>query len=355
MTIAPLLAPDVTTFNPFVVFGASKSGTTWVQRICDAHPDARCHFQRRLFPIAPGTRRTLFAETTIVYNEQSSPFGGVFEGKDAERRYMLEQTLLQRSDVLYADFVERAVGRLSDPGDLAFARDLHHRMLRGMARELLCDVPGRRIYGTKAYTDLDLLFDVFPDARVVHIVRDGRDVCVSKRFHTLRQKAFYLGDERSRALRMLNRFTPTRAAVFAARRYAGVFGRDWFRDDPRPLFNAVALRKFALDWKMIVEYIREHARARPDRFITLKYEDLRARPEAEYGRLFDFLGVDSAPSTVAKVIAGTKFELLRSTSGGAAGFFRKGEAGDWRNHFSPADVRLFDELAGGLLRELGYQ
>lgn len=344
---------------PFVVFGASKSGTTWVQKICDAHPEVRCHFQRSIFPIDAAWRRRLLPSTVVVYHEQRSALGGVFADSEAERRYLLELELLGRTSFLQGDFVERTLGTDLRPDDLEHLRDLHARMLRGATRELLRDRPGARVYGTKAYTDLDLLFRVFPDAKVVHILRDGRDVVVSKRFHTLRQKAFYLGDERSAALRLLNRFSPTRKAVFAARRYAGVFGAEWFEGDPQPLFNETALRKFTLDWKNTVEYIRQHERRRPAQFHSVTYEALRARPEQELAKLFAFLGVDGAPETVARVVEETRFQAMRKKSGQRAGangngFFRRGEVGDWRNHFSAADVRLFDELAGDLLKELGY-
>ena len=37
-----------------------------------------------------------------------------------------------------------------------------------------------------------------------------------------------------------------------------------------------------------------------------------------------------------------------------ASHFRKGVAGDWRDHFDEEAVRSFEAQAGGLLRDLGY-
>jgi hypothetical protein len=35
--------------------------------------------------------------------------------------------------------------------------------------------------------------------------------------------------------------------------------------------------------------------------------------------------------------------------------FRKGQIGDWRNHFSPAQVELFKERAGDSLLRMKYE
>ncbi|MCB0640852.1 MAG: sulfotransferase, partial [Phaeodactylibacter sp.] len=44
------MSTTTNTFTPFVVFGAAKSGTTWLQRVINAHPDCHCHFQVPIFP-----------------------------------------------------------------------------------------------------------------------------------------------------------------------------------------------------------------------------------------------------------------------------------------------------------------
>jgi hypothetical protein len=36
-------------------------------------------------------------------------------------------------------------------------------------------------------------------------------------------------------------------------------------------------------------------------------------------------------------------------------FYRKGVAGDWKNHFTERDKRIFKKEAGELLIELGYE
>ena len=37
-----------------------------------------------------------------------------------------------------------------------------------------------------------------------------------------------------------------------------------------------------------------------------------------------------------------------------SGTFRKGQPGEWREHFTPENLRRFEAAAGGLVQWLGY-
>ena len=78
------------------------------------------------------------------------------------------------------------------------------------------------------------------------------------------------------------------------------------------------------------------------------YEAMLADPAATATQLFRFLDVSDSPDIVAACVARTSFAAL---AGGGAGaprpFFRKGVAGDWRNHLSA-------EVSGLVVRELGW-
>ena len=76
-------------------------------------------------------------------------------------------------------------------------------------------------------------------------------------------------------------------------------------------------------------------------------------------RLLGFLGADSGEEAARKCVEAASFEQL---SGGrskgeedSSSFYRKGVAGDWRNHFTEEDRRVFKEEAGELLIRLGYE
>jgi hypothetical protein len=199
-----------------------------------------------------------------------------------------------------------------------------------------------------------MLFDVFPDAKVIHVLRDGRDVAVSKRFHLYRTRMFLVGDERSALLRLLNRWDRTRHLAMRLRRRLGWFGEKsfWSPDSGMPFFSEPILRIIAGDWARIVTYLLDHERQRPDRFRTIRYEDLKGSTEDTIAGMLEFLDVDQDPAVVSELAEKTSF---RKMSGEGKAFFRSGKAGDWEKHFTPRDLEVFEEVAGGAMRTAGYQ
>jgi hypothetical protein len=337
-------------FQPFVVMGSAKSGTTWVQRILDSHPAVRCHFQQ---PVLPLLDKELWTPRIKVYNGNQTPFEGVFDQRLDELAYASRSEYLQSYEPLRERaYVQRFVEGL-DEARASELRALHRRILARIVEEALCDTPGALRVGSKAYTDLKLLFEVFPGAKVIHILRDGRDVAVSKRFHLYRSRSFFLGDERSRWLTRLHSWSRTRHLVFRLRKRFGWFGEDafWSPDSGRPFFHRRILEMLAGDWRRIVDYLLAREAESPERFLTVRYEELLADPELWIGRLLEFLDVARDPETVGKIAEATSF---RSMSKGKAGFFRGGRSGDWRDKFTAADHEQFLAIAGRTLEAAGY-
>jgi len=336
--------------EPFVVFGSSKSGTTWVQRILDLHPQIRCHFQRPIFPCV--SRSHLLAPVTVVYDRAQSPFGGVFEDNDDEARYQAEHAYLEQLDLLLPGYPDRIVperGSLSRPHLEAF----HARAVRGLVQTVLEDDPAKQIFGTKAFTELDELFRYFPEAKVIHIVRDGRDVVVSKRFHTNRRGAYYHGDEGSRLLHWVNRYRLGNRITRYLQRHHGRLGECWFTapEAREHLFTPHILEKLTLDWHNVVRYLLDFERRYPEQFLLVRYESLLTSPAEAIAEMLRFLEARDDDDIVASLVEQTSF----SASKRKGSFFRKGQRGDWANHFTAADVDLFKRLAGDLLVELGYE
>lgn len=342
---------EIERFSPFVVFGASKSGTTWLQKILDLHPEVRCHFQLPVFPIYD---RSLWVKEILVYNEARSPFKDVFPSEIDEKIYFAKLRYIRGLNFLNKKYPEDVVKYSEDSVVLDEIRKIHKEILKTITVNLICDDPSKKIFGTKSYTDLGTLFWVFPDAKLIHIVRDGRDVVVSKRFHNFRVGEFYLGDEKSLILRMFNRFKPTRAIVYRLRGKFGIFGRKWFVDEEtRPLFHERILRKLATEWKNVVSYIIDYEEKYPGNILRVKYEDLKFDTINTMEKIFNFLGADSSRSLLLKISDETRFEKLKKSDGSS--FYRKGKSGDWKNYFTEKDKKIFKQIAGDLLVKLGYE
>ena len=276
----------------FFIMGFLKSGTTWLQLLLDAHPEIACkgeaHFWDTFFEDLLksvehfNTRKQWLAETTFQGLE---PFPGI-----------------EREDVA-------AVMRVVVPRVLA-------RAARGKNVKLY----GEKTPNTIHYIEPAL--GIFPRAKLVHLVRDGRDAAVSCWFHYKRVKPEQV-----------------------AERWGGDL--------------ACFLETSAQQWAQ--ETAKGHVAAErwPERVIEVRYEDLLAQPEATLARLLDFLGTDASAEAIQGCLAAADFETL--SGGRAAGeeergsFFRKGVAGDWREHFDEAMTRRFDALAGEQLRAYGYE
>jgi hypothetical protein len=153
----------------------------------------------------------------------------------------------------------------------------------------------------------------FPDARAVHLVRDGRDVACSL------LEAGWLGT--------------TIVGTDDIGKPWGPHARFWVEDERRSDFErASEATRAAWTWRRYVTA----ARAVPGRTLELRYEELAADPPAAASRLASFLDLDAGPLT----------ESLAGAHGRSVG--------RWRRELTPEQLADVEREAGPLLRELGY-
>ena len=299
--------------NYAFIVGHYKSGSTWLANLLALHPDIRCLGETNIFRYAatqdiPTATRNLF---------ESSYWGGGGLGNLPRHRLAAAAAAVQR---LWRD----APARNARPSTLLDFSVFDRRALK---RELLACATGdeycRRFFefvGARlkpgAYlvekTPNHILVtpfirSVFPQARLIAVYRDGRDVAVSDRF-------------------------------FSARR-----GRTWNLPDS------------ARYWRRLIEAQRAYA-SQFDIF-TCSYESLLENGATTVAALLRFLGLP-ADGHIASMLQYSSISFMtgrRSGQEDQGSFYRKGIRGDWRNHFSEEDKRQFKEIAGDLLIELGYE
>ena len=281
---------------------------------------------------------------------------GIFFGRGVDlgaRRGLLAPTslygALADSEYLRA-WVERSVWTSGDDAD-RHLRSLTRMAIEHFLTEKLAS-SGKRIVGDKTpfVTEecLREISSILPEAKVIHIIRDGRDIAVSAMHHLWNHA--------------------TDAGGHLQVKPEELAKRDRYRENPRAyleggesIFDGERLRKgFAEGWsRMCTRAVEEGPILLGENYTEVRYEDLLERPAAEMGRLLSFLGVEDSEETVQRCIEATSFERLskgrKRGEEDSSSFLRKGIAGDWKNVFTEEDKKIFKQAAGELLIELGYE
>lgn len=230
-------------------------------------------------------------------------------------------------------------------------------MGRKLARTNAIKKTNKRIVGDKTATPGPQVYGeiarVYPEAKVINIVRDGRDVAVSV-MHFLWNYAIVEDGEGAQngGIYELEPEEFERREAYRKDSSSGL--------SPTGLFTEERLRTIARGW---ADEVGEARRLGPsalgDNYAEVRYENLLSRPEVVVERLLEFLGADTSDEAVRVCIEATGFERLSGRDQGQEDStsvrFRKGIAGDWRNAFVERDKRIFKEEAGGLLVQLGYE
>lgn len=312
----------------FFVVGHAKSGTSWLMRLLNAHPEIMCRGEGRIF--GRSFRRD------DLKDDDSSPF---------------QPCSLYRA-LLEADYLRLWLQRSVWTRDVDIERSIR-RLTRVAARHFMIeqlDGTRKRIVGDKtpflSAETLSEIADIYPDAKVVHVIRDGRDVAVSG-MHHLWNRELDLGGGHD--------LMPQEALI-----------RDRYRADPvgmsdgDGIFTPQRLSLMATGWREMVTRARDDGSTLlGDRYLEVRYEHLLERPAIEARRVFRFLDADRRPKVARRCVAASSFR--RWTGGRRPGqedslsLLRKGVAGDWRRVFTARDRKLFDRGAGELLIELGYE
>lgn len=271
------------------VVGCPRSGTTLLRRIADAHP--------RL-AVARGNR---WIARTFEQRRSLTPDGLVTPA-------LLERLRDPHRVERLAIDVKQAGRALRDGHELPYSA-----FVSGLY-DSYGDREGKRLVGEKSPSfvrHVPTLHELWPQARYVHLVRDGRDVCLS---------------------------------VLDWGKGATRFST--FRDDP--------IATVAVWWEWHVRLGREAGgELRPELYDELRYEALVAAPERECARLCGFLGL---PYDEA-MLRFHEGRQRHDASLDAKRAWRPVTPGlrSWRTQMVREDVARFEAVAGTLLDELGYE
>ena len=262
----------VSPLAPIVLGGCGRSGTTLFRMILDSHPAICC-----------GPESSIFRRGPVDPDELAGKFD-----LDPGRVRAIHAAARSRPE-----FIEAFAG-------------------------LCMERAGKRRFAEKTPRNirrLEAIFRHFPQARFVHVLRDGRDVACSLRTHP-RHKVV------NGELVPLNTWKPIAGCA-----------RRW-RDDierSRPYWS-------------------------DPRFLTLRYEDLVREPRPVLEQLMDFVGEAWDDRLLEHAGAGSPFRDVTTFAQNPEALkpLNASALSRWERDLDARDRRIFKRIAGPLLIELGY-
>lgn len=305
---------------PFFIVGHGRSGTTWLELSLNSHPEIVCK----------GSGMFFGSDMPLYENQRSLP-AALANTEDLRIWHDMRPNYWTRDHSFEEDL----------PGIVRAIAD------RTMGVELAASE--KRLVGdrTPHYVSyLEEIHELYPDAKIVHVIRDGRDVAVSN-IHAVWQNA----RDRGGPIDLEPELREKRDAYLA--------DREGFLKSGESIFTDARIAQLAGSWRGAVSKGREDGRRLfGESYTEVHYESLLEEPQAELTRLFGFLGANRDPEVVERIVEENSFEKVTGRARGqedSGHFNRKGVAGDWETVFNDRDRRVFEEEAGSLLAELGYE
>jgi hypothetical protein len=286
------------------IVGCARSGTTWARSIFAAHPNAVSGPESHLFP----TLYEPFAGKGRAVKRRAAALATYDRWASREMRGPGPHRWVTREHL--CELLDQFVLEIDDDEARAVAaRTALGTILEGFATSSGADACSVLVEKTPYHLyHAPTILEWWPEARIVELIRDGRDVCVSLQ-HKSAAEAWAPADR----LDQINRWV--RAVAFGAAA----------REQP----------------------------VAQGRWLTVHYEALSADTDEQVRRLLSFASLPASDQLIDAIVGATKFSSLSIT--GPRQHRRKGIVGDHRNHFSDADHRLFRELAAHVFEAAGYR
>lgn len=270
--------------RPFFIVGAQRSGTTMLRLMLNNHPALAVPFESVFIP---------------EFYRRLGEYGDLREHGNVER-------LL--GDICADRWVQRG-GLVPDPGAvLARGVDSYPALVDAIFSEYARS-RGKRRWGDKTptyVTELDVLWELFPGCRFVHLVRDGRDVALS------------------------------------------LSGISW---------GSSHIPRIAEEWRWKTTLAHKMGRMIPDHYLEVRYEDLVREPTAALRAICGFLGEPYSDAMLDYHASGEQEmpqdSLQWHRSSVSAPDPSKLDA--WKRRMSVPDQILFEEFAGSALDLFGYE
>jgi hypothetical protein len=307
-----------TDYAPVFITGGWGSGTTLIRSMIGSHPDIFLPFEtvyfRQIWGRYPALRTADFADDGALYRLidaffETPRYQCVAGDLDAQSYHRAMVTV---------PVAERTLPRLLS-----------------VFTEVPMHLVQKKSWGAKSpdlVNHLDMVYALYPDAYLLHIIRDGRAVANSRQGKKSRAAAYKGGE-----ISLFPGFeTPSGEAI------------SW------------RLLDYAADWHLYIEIARQHTRQVDHvRYLEINYEVLLTRPRAVLERVCSFL---DAPFDEAMLHYYEKSPEAFVPPGLREAVYPNVDrppdptlAQRWREKLSPAAIYAIEKAIGPALVQEGYE
>jgi hypothetical protein len=278
--------PGTRSKAPVFVLGCGRSGTTLLYHML----------------LSSGNFAVYRTESNVI-NLLEPRFGSLSVARNKRRLLdaWYQTRLYTLSELEKEPLEERVMNECKNGGD--FLRIIMEQMARKQGVERWADTTPEHLL------HLHRIKETIPNALVIHIIRDGRDVALST-------------DKQGYIRRLPWDKTPSVMV-------AGVY------------------------WEWMVNKGRKDGSDLGGDYTEVRFEELVRRPKETLERLGSFIEHDLDYDRIQKVGIGSVSAPNSSFKDDSPETFNP--AGRWRNTYTPQDLMMFEGLVGGTLDALGYE
>lgn len=166
---------------------------------------------------------------------------------------------------------------------------------------------------------------IFPNSKIIFIVRDGRDIVDSQldgRVHGFEKGGRFQG----KTFPILNKKN-----------------------------REVFIKNSSENWVRITQEILEtHEKHDKNKCYLVKYESLLYDTLTELEKIYDFLNIKISKNDLEKIVNESKFEKIPTELRGKGKFFRAANPGYWKENFNIKEKGLMNSIMRDTLQRLEY-
>ena len=302
----------MTSSTPTFIVNSGRCGSTMLSNMLHLHPDVLSLSEFFTAAGDIGGRATRIFDSSPISGRQFwDLIGGMPPRLNLMLRHQVEMgEVLYRPDAVHARFTRQSgvpsilqitLPFLSDTPDELFGElepvmvslpnaplADHYKSLFGWLQQRF----GRKMWVERSggiFVVIEPICHAFPDARFVHLVRDGRDTALSMSQH-LGFRIYLLGAQIAQFIGVDPYASPDRSRLAELPAELHGFLPEKFQPE---IFRNLPISPVLCGqlWsQMIVEGLAVLGKLPAERVLTLRYEDFLSAPDAQLTRLAEFLG-----------------------------------------------------------------